>query len=470
MRPKRRAFLAGASAAALAPPLSALAPFLPAAAQDAGYKLVAGPGRVNIAGGAHPDTDAWTFNGTVPGPVLRVRQGGTLRIAYENLLPEESTVHWHGIRLPNAMDGVPHLTQPPVPPGGTFRYEFRVPDAGTFWYHPHANSSAQLGRGLYGALVVEETEPPFCDRDEVWVLSDFRLDRDARVTADFANLRDASHAGRIGNTVAVNGRVPESFAMRAGERLRLRLVNAANARIFRLRFEGHAPVVIALDGHPVSPHGIGEGLVLGPGMRADLMIDAVAKAGSSHRVLDDWTRDSAYRLLDLVYAAAPLRDGPTREPVRAPAHNAVPEPDLAAAERLRLDLDGGAMSRELQRATPEERRGIGERMRRGGVWTLNGAAMTGHSHAHEPMFRLKLGRSYVIQLRNYTAWHHPIHLHGVAFRVVGDARRAWRDTVLLAPNERMEIAFVADNPGDWMLHCHILEHQAAGMMATMRIE
>ena len=465
MRASRRAFLAGVAAAAVAPS------WAPARAAEASYRLEAAPRRLNLVGTAHPDTDLWTFNGATPGPVLRVRQGEKLRVAFENRLPEESTIHWHGIRLPNAMDGVPHLTQPPVPPGGRFQYEFTAPDAGTFWYHPHANSAGQLGRGLYGALVVEEPEPLPCDRDEAWVLSDFRLDREARIVADFGNLRDASHAGRIGNTVTVNGKVAERFALRAGERLRLRLVNAANARIFRLRFEGHAPMVIALDGHPVEPHPVGEGIVLGPGMRADLMLDATAEPGSRHRVVDDWYRDSAYRLLDLEYAGERLRRAPPQEPVRAPKANPLPEPDLAKAERLRLVLDGGAMSQELQRATPDERRKIGERMRGGGVWTLNSRAMTGHAHhGHEPMFRLKRGRSYAIEVRNYTAWYHPVHLHGVAFRVVGDARRGWRDTVLVAPNERMEIAFVADNPGDWMIHCHVLEHQAAGMMATMRIE
>jgi FtsP/CotA-like multicopper oxidase with cupredoxin domain len=446
----------------------ACAPLRPALAQTHSYRLVAAPRRVNIAGAGYPDTDAWAFDGTVPGPVLRVRQGNVLRVAFENRLPEESTIHWHGIRLPNAMDGVPHLTQAPVPPGGSFSYEFVAPDAGTFWYHPHANSPGQLGRGLYGALVVEEDAPPFADRDATWVLSDFRLDRDARIVTDFGQMFDASHGGRIGNTVTVNGRVAESFPMRAGERVRLRLLNAANARIFRLRFEGHAPLVVALDGHPVEPHAVPDGVVLGPGMRADLMLDAVGRPGTRHRVLDDWYRDAAFRLLDLSYDATPLYRSAPQEPVLALPPNPLAEPGLARAERLKLVLGGGAMSPELQRAAPEERRRIAERMRGGGLWTLNGVAARGH--VHQPLFNLARGRSYIVEVHNDTAWHHPLHLHGVAFRVLSEARRPWRDTVLVAPRERVEIAFVADNPGDWMIHCHILEHQDAGMMATMRIE
>jgi len=126
------------------------------------------------------------------------------------------------------------------------------------------------------------------------------------------------------------------------------------------------------------------------------------------------------------------------------------------------------MSPQLARAAPEERRAIAERMRAGAMWTLNGQAHL--DHVHEPLFRLARGRSYVMEIVNDTAWDHPVHLHGVAFRVLGDAQRAWRDTVLVAPGARVEIAFVADNPGDWMIHCHILEHQATGMMASMRIE
>jgi FtsP/CotA-like multicopper oxidase with cupredoxin domain len=113
-------------------------------------------------------------------------------------------------------------------------------------------------------------------------------------------------------------------------------------------------------------------------------------------------------------------------------------------------------------------------MRHGLIWSLNGQSMVDHAHGHEPLLRLDLGRSYVFAMENDTAWHHPMHLHGHAFRVVArngrpTAHREWRDTVLLDPGERVDIAFVADNPGDWMFHCHILEHQAAGMMATVRV-
>jgi FtsP/CotA-like multicopper oxidase with cupredoxin domain len=442
----RRRFLGACAALAAAP--RALAQGSAAPARE--FRLEAGPARLNIVGKAYPDTDLWAYNGAFPGPVLRARQGERLRVRLANRLPQETTIHWHGIRLPNAMDGVPHLTQAPVPNGGEFLYEFDLPDAGTFWYHPHYGSAEQLGRGLYGALVVEERTPPAFDRDLVWVLSDLRLDREARIAADFNAPFDASHAGRLGNTVLVNGRVPDAVALDAGERLRLRIVNAANARIYRLQFEGHAPRAIALDGHPVAPYPVAGGLVLGPGMRADLQLEASGEPGRRYAVTDDFFPRRAYRVVDLAYTErrAPARLLPAPQ---LPA-NPLAEPDLARAERVKLVLGGGAMR-------PRQPQGL---------WSIDGKSPQGH--AHEPLVRLARGRSYVFEIENDTAWHHPFHLHGVAFRALAEPQQPWRDTALVAPGARAELAFVADNPGDWMIHCHILEHQEAGMMAVMRIE
>jgi len=266
----RREFLAAGAALALAPGVSFAQP----------RELKLGRATQALVGAANPATDVWAYNGTVPGPELRFKQGERLAIAVQNGLDAQTTVHWHGIRLPNAMDGVPHLTQAPIAArGGHFLYEFDLPDAGTYWYHPHLGSPEQVGRGLYGALIVEERDPPAVDRDIVWVLSDWRLDRQARNLEDFRNFMDSSHGGRIGNTVTVNGAIRETFAVRAGERIRLRLINASNARIYGLSFEGHEPWIIALDGQPVTPYWDGR-VVLGPAMRADVILDCTAAPGS----------------------------------------------------------------------------------------------------------------------------------------------------------------------------------------------
>src|SRR5262249_28829140 len=151
---------------------------------------------------------------------LRARQGERLAVAVRNALPAPTTVHWHGIRLPVEMDGVPHAPTPPILPRAEFTYGFDLPDAGTYWYHPHYEDSEQAGRGLAGALFVEEADPPAVDRDLVWLLADWRLDRGAQIVADFDSFFDMSHAGRLGNTVTINGQVPDTAAVRAHERLR----------------------------------------------------------------------------------------------------------------------------------------------------------------------------------------------------------------------------------------------------------
>jgi len=447
----RRSFLLGSAALGL----------VPRPGWSQARVLRASVTRQNLVGAAHPATEVWTYNGSVPGPELRFRQGERLRVEVENALSAPTTVHWHGIRLPNAMDGVPGLTQAPIAAsGGKFVYEFDLPDAGTYWYHPHLGDGEQLARGLYGALVVEERDPPAVDRDLVWILSDWRLDQEAALRRDFASVMDASHAGRIGNTVTVNGMVRDAFGVRAGERLRLRLINASNARIYGLSFGGHQPWVVALDGHPVAPHWF-ERVVLGPGMRADVILDCTGDPGSAHRVVDDFYRGRAYELLKLQYSAEPrLRDA--FEPAPRLAANPVKEPS-PSAEPERIVLAGGMMG-EMPN----------QRSHKGVFWTLNGKPVPHDHHDQPPLRSLKLGQSYRIELVNRTAWHHPMHLHGHVFRVLSKngqevLPRQWADTVLLDPDSRAEIALVADNPGDWMLHCHVLEHQATGMAAFVRV-
>ena len=437
------------------------------------FSLHAAPGRTRLVPEPHGRTPAWCYNGTVPGPEIRVRQGDRLHVTVENGLAEETTVHWHGLRVPNKMDGVPHLTQRPIAVGETFTYEFNVVDAGTFWYHPHQRSYEQVGRGLYGPLIIEEAEPPRVDREVTWVLDDWRLTQSAEISEDFGNGHDISHNGRIGSTVTINGRVPDAFRVRSGERVRLRLINAANARIFGLDFQEHAPTVIALDGQPVTPHEPADGMVvLGPAMRADLILDMTGEPGSRVQVVDRFYEGLEYQLVDLAYNEAPLRDSAPNWPV-ALSSNPLPEPDLGTARRHDVVFNGGMMGGMVMREMGGSMgSGMMSMMHGNGAWFINGKAAEGH--VLDPMLTLKRGESHVITMTNATAWHHPIHLHGHSFRVIArngspTNRREWQDTVLMAPREKVEIAFVADNPGNWMFHCHILEHQAGGMMGVIRV-
>lgn len=464
----RRSFLLGGAGLLAGKVLS------PAAAENSKpcetVTLTALKGRAGLIGKAHPETHVWCYDGSIPGPVISARQGEPVRIVVENGLSEGTTVHWHGIRLPIAMDGVPGISQPPIAPGQRFTYEFTPPDAGTFWYHPHADSLQQLGRGMAGAFIVREPEPTAVDRDVLWMLTDWRLTEDAQIASGFGNGMDAAMSGRVGNTVTLNGAISNQELVRAGERVRLRLVNASLARIMALRFEDHRPVIVAIDGQPCDPHEPDGGrLLLGPAMRIDLVIDMQGEPGRRYKVIDDFYDGLAYSPTTLAYHdKPPLRPHSLDRPLALP-RNPVAEPDLTTAQRHELRLQGGMMGRAGM-------------MGMGGmsgmshpIWAINGTSMTGDGQAEmAPLLTLQLGRSYLLTLRNDTAWWHPMHLHGHSFRMVSRNGRSvpfrqWADTVLVPPKEAVDIAFVADNPGDWMLHCHVTDHQVSGMMAILRI-
>jgi FtsP/CotA-like multicopper oxidase with cupredoxin domain len=485
----RRSFLIGAASTVVAVPISdsselpavplcATSAPLPASLPNAAaglrpakeLKLVAVAAQWPLVGNRNPDTDVWCYDGRIPGPEIRLRQGEPVRITVENKLEQDTTVHWHGIRLPIAMDGVPGLTQPPIRPGESFVYEFTPPDAGTFWYHPHANSLQQLGRGMAGALIVEEPQPVAVDRDIVWLLADWRLRSDAQIASGFGNPMEAAMSGRIGNTVTVNGAVSEEVRVRAGERIRLRLINGALARMMALRFDGHRPVVVAIDGQPCDPHEPERGRVLlGPAMRVDVVLDMQGEPGRRYQVIDDFYDGLSYWLTQLAYEdEPPVRAHPLAGSLALP-RNPLPEPDLATAGRHALTLQGGMMSGGGMG-------GMGmQGMDHGATWAINGRSMTGDGHAGmAPLLTLKRGRSYVLTIRNETAFSHPVHFHGHSFRVLSRnaspvPHRQWADTVLLPPKETVDLAFVADNPGDWMLHCHVTDHQVSGLMTVLRV-
>ncbi len=467
----RRDFLRGCIFAAA----SAAVPVRLAAQSPPAVHLAAAPASANLVMEHGFDTSVWAYNNQIPGPLLRYRQGDTLNVTLENQLSEPTTVHWHGLRVPVAMDGVPHISQKPIAPGASHSYSFALEDAGTFWYHPHMNSSRQVGKGLHGVLIVDEAQPPDVDRDVLWVLDDWRLTNTAEL-ADFSpNLHDASHNGRLGNVVTVNGTVNEQFFVRSGERLRLRLANVANARTFALNFEGLSPWVIALDGHPVEPHRPENGsVVLGAGQRTDLIIDVLGDPGSESMVLDDaYGQRHAFRLMRLIRRddepLALRAEGPP--PALAP--NPVSEPVLDGAIRHRIVFEGGAMGGLDGAELNGEFKTLAELAQLGKLWATNGQ-VPDDVHFDKPLLSLDLGKTYILELSNRTSFEHPVHLHGHAFRVIAQnevpiPRPVLRDTVLIKPGDMQEIAFVADNPGKWMLHCHILEHQEFGMASVIAV-
>jgi FtsP/CotA-like multicopper oxidase with cupredoxin domain len=442
--------------------------------------LRASTGTARLRGEAEVPTPIWGYDGQVPGPTLRIRRGEELRVRLVNDLPEATVVHWHGVRVPNAMDGVPHLTQPPIAPGKSFDYHFRVPDAGTFWYHSHLYSSEQLARGLYGPLIVEEPETPQVDHDLVLVFDDWRLAGNGRIDdASFRSFHDAAHAGSIGPHLTVNSVPSLEIAVRTNERLRLRLVNSANARVFGLRIEGHPVRVMAIDGQPAEPFFARDGrVVLGPGNRVDVFIDATLAPGASAPIAVHDGRNEV-PLARLVYASgAPARPAPLADAKPLPA-NPLPERiNLKDALKLNVPLDGGmmgmmggGMGRGMPGMTGGQRfpgAGIDPGAR---IWALAGFASSGHDGP--PLFKVKRGRAVMLAFQNRTAFPHSMHVHGHHFRLLDRLDDGWKpywlDTMLVDVRDTARIAFVADNPGKWMIHCHMLEHQETGMAAWFEV-
>jgi FtsP/CotA-like multicopper oxidase with cupredoxin domain len=418
------------------------------------FDVEARPAELSLVDGGN--LRVWAYNGRVPGPELRIRLGETLRVRFTNHLPEATTIHWHGVRVPNAMDGVPHVTQPPVEPGGTFTYEFTPKDAGTFWFHPHVRSSEQVERGLYGVLVVEDAAPPPYSRDVVWVLDDWLLDETHQIFAQFNTPHDLMHDGRWGNFVTVNGRTDTALAARGGERVRLRLLNASNARIYAPDFGALDPRIIAVDGlYLARPIPLGR-FELAPGNRLDL--DVTLPAGPASRslpVVDRFYPDTPHHLADIVV------DGDTGRPPPAfasPAHARVPvwSAGLTVPPTKEFRIDA----------------------RRGGSygieWTFNDQAFAGHEHHGAPMLTMDRGGWVRLRFVNASFRLHPIHLHGIFFRLL--ARNGvpvdepfFRDTVLMHSNETIDIGLVPLDAGQWMMHCHILEHAEAGMMTLFEV-
>lgn len=474
----RREFLQSAAAlgAALALPAGA-AP----ARKESGLELIPSEFKVQLDPANPVRSTVWSYNEQFPGPLLRFKRGDRAHIAVRNQLAQDTTVHWHGLRVPNSMDGVPGVTQLPIPNGGRFDYRFELKDSGTYWYHPHQASFEQVPRGLYGALIVEEDKPPRVDRDEVWLLSDVRLDEQRQQVEDFGRILDVANDGRRGNQLLVNGLAAgpdRRIDVRSGERLRLRLINAASARFFRVVLEGHAASIVAYDGQGVTPHAApADGIVLGPGMRVDLVIDCMQKPGSRFEIREAGRPKLATMVLGvLAYSAqAPLRSAPLTTSIAVPP-NAIAEPNLDKASDHYIMFQGGMRGAPTIGLIDGKPSRIQDIMAKQGLaWTMNYNAQHEHALMHEPLLNLSRGEHVILHMVNETDFVHPMHLHGHFFRVLAvngtaNALREWRDTVIMAPRSSIDVAFVAENPGEWMYHCHILDHAAGGMMGTIVVE
>lgn len=407
--------------------------------------------------------DMMSFSPDGPPPVLRFKRGQKTSVDVTNNLEEASVVHWHGFRIPNAMDGVPYLTQYPIEAGQSFRYEFTPPDAGTFWYHPHCNTLEQMARGLTGVMVVEEDEDPGFDTDLPLNIRDFRLGSDGQFIALF-KARNAARGGTLGTVSTVNWQVDPVYEVEAGSLVRLRLAVTDVTRVGTYEIAGGEAQVIAIDSNPLPKPLPASEVLLSPGQRADIALRVPDSEDETVRLV--LKRKSGNKVLARFQPKGTSAGRDLRELKPLPP-NPVPMADLNNAEVMEF-VFGWSPEGDAPQSSLCGTLGYT-------FWSINRTAWPGDLPGpFDPLATLKLGKSYVLRLRNETPNDHPIHLHGVSFQLLRSNKRKLpplvTDTALLQSEETMDVALVADNAGDWAFHCHVIEHQKTGLAGFLRIE
>ncbi len=436
--------------------------------------ITAAPVTVNIGG---REVSTWSF-GERPGVGgIRAKVGDLIEATFVNDLPSGNTLHWHGIALRNDMDGVHDLTQMSVEPSGTFTYRFTVPDAGTFWFHPHMG--LELDRGLYAPLIVEDPNDPVAADVDVTLMLDDWLDGYGRTQQEvLAELQTSGgHSGHMGNMGSggmgdmgnmgsggmgsmmggltgdvayplhvINGRAPterQTIDAKPGQRVRIRLINAGSDTAYRVAVGGHRLTVTHADGFPVNAVEV-DNVVLGMGERYDVIV--TAGSGSFPIVaVPEGKSDPA--------GEAVLRTSGT---ATAPTVGSRPS-ELSGRELGYEDLVATDAAR-LPSKSPDRSTTIHLTANASGY--VHG--IDGKSFPDSAPITVAEGERLRLRIVNETMMFHPIHLHGHTFQMVGDGS-ARKDTVNVLPMTTTEVDIAADNPGQWMLHCHNTYHLETGM-------
>jgi FtsP/CotA-like multicopper oxidase with cupredoxin domain len=386
---------------------------------------------------------AFAYNGSLPGPLLKTKVGDKVIVHFKNNLAEQTTIHWHGLRISDQMDGSPRV-QHPVEPGAEFTYEFTVPDAGSYWYHPHINTAEQVEKGLYAPIVVfDPAKDPTYDAERFLVLDDIRLAADGTIAPE--SPMDGMMSGRFGNMLLTNGRpVKEAVAsVEQGTVERWRIVNSANARTMQIGVEGASFRVIATDGGLLPEPYTTKKLSVAIGQRYDLEVtyDQPGTAKLSSYVE---SADSKGNPITTTMSAFTVDVAASDRVPREIAWPSVTLPDRAADGKATMILDA-TQTGDMP-------------------WTINGKA-----DSMDPLFTWSQGATLDITIVNKVATEHPFHLHGQFFEILDAKQPGLKDVVLVPPSGTVQIRAFIDNPGHWMAHCHILEHAEMGMMGEIYV-
>lgn len=454
----RRTALAGLCATVI--PLGRPRAQSPPAPAQAARILRATSSRRRLADDQPGPADLWSFE-DARAPLVRVKLGEEVFVRLVNETTAPLSIHWQGIRGANAMDGVGGLTQEPVAPGASFEYRFTPPDAGTILMRPMVlgGSAEPAGRGLGGLLVVDEREPPEVAADVALLIRDWRFDPSGGL-APFGTPMEAALGGRLGNRLTIGeDAAPKRIEATAGSRIRLRLANASNARILRLRFDNLKVVVAAVDSQPAETfEPLRSSLPFPPGTRYDLLADLPAEPGAKGAIVA--MLGDGLPLVEIVATA------PAKAPGGSAAVGLARNPRLPQEIRLQ-----GAVRRELTITGGATRGPDGQPVFSGdprSIWAMAGAA-----GAAAPLFTAKRGQPVVLGLHNQTAFPQPMHLHGHVFRLLHNLDDGWEpywlDTVQIAEGKTARIAFVADNPGKWLLGSSVLERLDTGLWTWFEV-
>ncbi len=399
---------------------------------------------------------AWTYNGGLPGPLIKARVGNRVIVHFRNELDQPTTVHWHGVRVPIEMDGVPEISQPEVKKGETFTYDFVVRDAGLYWYHPHVMSAAQVGFGLYGPLLVEDPADAVAVDDQLTlVLSDISFDAKGVLEPADSGGSAGMVFGREGDYVLVNGRRRPTLKARPGAPQRWRIVNAAKSRFFYLDLDGQPFTVIGSDGGMQEKPLTTDILLVTPGERVDVIVAPKGKAGTPLAV--------RAMLYNRGYGSVEYRSVEEVLMIEFTKETPIAAAPVTVTRAIEPPSVEGATPVDVLLTLPPMKNNKSE-------FQVNGAPFW-----KAKPFAAKLGEKQLWIVKNDSDWDHPFHLHGFFFHVIDDRGQpvrplALKDTVNVPMKTTVRLLVTFDErPGQWMFHCHILDHADGGLMGTVMV-